>query len=228
MKTKKNPKADLEKMRTLFFQFGLLFTLSALLLAFNWKSQDKSAEALLLTSGTEIVDVQIPVTIQEKTDVLPPPPPRPTIEFELVGDETEIEDPPIFIPTDTDQDERMIDYGDFGEDKEKHEPDPILYNLKIKPKFKSDEYASFQEYILDNIEFPEVAKQNGVSGAVYFQFVVEKDGSLSQIKVTRGVDEALNDEVLRVIHQSPKWEPGLQNGHLVRAFYSMRVKFVLQ
>ncbi len=183
---------------------------------------------MLLTSGTEIVDVQIPVTIQDKSEVLPPPPPRPTIEFELVSDETEIEDPPIFIPTDTNEDEKMIDYGDFGEETEKHEQDPILYNLKIKPKFKSGKYASFQEYILDNIEFPEVAKQNGISGAVYFQFVVEKDGSLSQIKVTRSVDEALNDEVLRVIHESPKWEPGLQNGHLVRAFYSMQIKFVLQ
>lgn len=228
MKTKKNPKADLEKMRTLFFQFGLLFTLAVLLLAFNWQTPENDQDVLLLTSGAEIVDVQIPVTIQDKTEVLPPPPPKPTIEFELVGDEAEIEDPPIFIPTDTDQDERMIDYGDFGEEDDAPEPDPILHNVQIEPEFKSKRYASFQEYILDNIVFPEAAKQNGISGAVYFQFVVEKDGSLSQIKVTRGVDEALDDEVLRVIQGSPKWESGLQNGKLVRAFYSMRIKFVLQ
>lgn len=85
----------------------------------------------------------------------------------------------------------------------------------------------FYEYLANNIKYPADARKNNVQGKVFLTFVVEKDGSLSDIKVMRGIGSGCDEEALRVIKASPKWVPGTQNGRTVRQQYTAPIGFSL-
>ena len=94
------------------------------------------------------------------------------------------------------------------------------------PKFNGD----LQKYLGEHIEYPEMAKENGVTGTVYVTFVVEKDGSITGVKVLRGVSGGadLDKEAIRVISSMPKWSVGMQNGHPVRVQFNLPIHFELR
>ena len=83
-------------------------------------------------------------------------------------------------------------------------------------------------YLRDNIHYPTVAAENGVQGRVVVGFVVERDGSITDVKILRGVDPSLDREAMRVVKSMPKWTPGKQNGSAVRVKYQVPVSFRLQ
>lgn len=76
--------------------------------------------------------------------------------------------------------------------------------------------------------YPEIAKENGVQGRVTLQFTVEKDGSVTNVKVLRGVDSSLDKEAVRVVQSSPKWKPGKQRDRTVKVTYTFPVMFQLR
>ena len=84
------------------------------------------------------------------------------------------------------------------------------------------------KYPSENTQYPVVAQENGVQGRVTVQFVVEKDGSISDVHVLRGVDPSLDKEAVRVVKSMPRWTPGKQNGITVRVNYRVPVLFRLQ
>ena len=84
------------------------------------------------------------------------------------------------------------------------------------------------EYIAKNLRYPEIAAENGISGRVFVRFVVEPDGSVTNVEVVRGVDPALDAEAKRVVLSSPKWAPGKQRGKPVRVSFTFPINFVLQ
>jgi protein TonB len=85
----------------------------------------------------------------------------------------------------------------------------------------------FNQYIKQNIHYPENAKNVNIQGRVFLGFVVERDGSITDIKVIRGLSTECDAEAIRLISNSPKWNPGLQNGHTVRVHYVIPVEFRL-
>ncbi|MES2278289.1 MAG: TonB family protein [Bacteroidota bacterium] len=85
----------------------------------------------------------------------------------------------------------------------------------------------FGAYLGKNIRYPAVARENNVQGKVFLQFVVERDGSLTDIKVVRGIGSGCDEEAVRVIKASPKWKPGMQNGRAVRQQYTVPISFTL-
>ncbi|QIL39791.1 energy transducer TonB [Pedobacter sp. HDW13] len=87
--------------------------------------------------------------------------------------------------------------------------------------------AKFYEYIKKEIKYPEVAKKNKTQGKVFLSFVVEKDGKLTDIVVIRGLSPETNAEAIRLFKQSPKWNPAMQDGKLVRVKYNMAINFDL-
>lgn len=103
------------------------------------------------------------------------------------------------------------------------DPNQIFTAVENEPKFKGD----FGAYLSKNIHYPSVDKENNVQGKVFVQFVVEKDGSLTDIKVLRSPDESLGDEAVRVLKASPRWTPGIQNGKPVRVMYTVPISFTL-
>lgn len=98
--------------------------------------------------------------------------------------------------------------------------------LEVQPKFPGGT-DKFLKYLGDNIKYPAVDRENNVQGRVVLQFVVERDGSLTDIKSIRGPSQAMQDEAVRVLKRSPKWTPGIQNGRPVRAQYTVPVNFTL-
>ena len=84
------------------------------------------------------------------------------------------------------------------------------------------------EWLSNNVKYPVVAQENGVQGRVVVSFVVERDGSITDVKVVRGVDPSLDREASRVVRAMPRWIPGKQNGSAVRVKYNVPVAFRLQ
>ena len=88
--------------------------------------------------------------------------------------------------------------------------------------------AELNKYLSKNIQYPEIAADNGIQGRVIVGFVIEKDGKPSQVKVLRGVDPALDKEAVRVVQSMPAWKPGKQRGKPVRQRFTLPVQFRLQ
>lgn len=114
----------------------------------------------------------------------------------------------------------------------KAEPKPEVENkvfdvVEQMPSFPGGP-AALMKYLADNIKYPVVAQENGVQGRVVVSFVVERDGSISDVQVVRSVDPSLDKEAQRVVRSMPKWIPGKQNGSAVRVKYNVPVSFRLQ
>lgn len=109
--------------------------------------------------------------------------------------------------------------------KHEEEQNKIFEVVEQEPQFPG---GSVNGWLADHIKYPVVAAENGISGRVVVQFVVERDGSVSQVKVVRGVDPSLDKEAQRVISSMPKWIPGKQNGQAVRSRFTVPVTFRLQ
>ncbi len=104
--------------------------------------------------------------------------------------------------------------------------DEIFANADVMAKFPGG-WSAFQKFLGDNLKYPAEERKIGIEGKVMVNMVVEKDGSLSDIKVVRGDNENFNNEALRVLKSSPKWLPGLQNGKRIRSSYTLPVNFSL-
>ena len=109
--------------------------------------------------------------------------------------------------------------------KHEEEQNKIFEVVEQQPQFPG---GSVNGWLADHIKYPVVAAENGLSGRVVVQFVVERDGSVSQVRVVRGVDPSLDKEAQRVISSMPKWIPGKQNGQAVRSRFTVPVTFRLQ
>lgn len=95
------------------------------------------------------------------------------------------------------------------------------------PKFRGGDINKFREWVQKKTKYPEIATINGIQGKVYVTFIVERDGTVSNGKVVKGVDPLINDEALKAVLSSPKWTPGKQRGTAVRVFYIIMINFQL-
>ena len=107
------------------------------------------------------------------------------------------------------------------------EPEKVFDMVEQMPQFPGGDAALF-EYLSTHIKYPTIAEENGVQGRVIVTFVVERDGSITDVKVFKSVDPSLDKEASRVVAGMPKWIPGKQNGSAVRVKYTVPVTFRLQ
>lgn len=224
MELKKNPQADLTKRRGLYFEIGLLISLAAVLIAFEWKSFEGGISDLGKLNLEEIEEEIIPIT-QQNTPPPPPPPPPPVQEIlNIVEDDKEIENE-LDINTEADEDTEI----DIVEYKEEVVEEEIFTVVENMPEFPGGVSAMYQ-YLGKNIKYPEVAKEAGIQGKVYVQFVVDKDGSITDAKILRGIPggKMCDEEALRVVRAMPKWNPGKQRGKAVKVSYMLPVQFTLR
>ena len=109
------------------------------------------------------------------------------------------------------------------------EEDPISFQLvDEKPSFQGGDALNFSKWVNQNLVYPKKAKEHGVQGRVTLQFTIKKDGTLTNVKVLRGIDPALDKEAVRVVSMSPKWTPGRENGRVVPVTYTFPVIFQLR
>ena len=111
-----------------------------------------------------------------------------------------------------------------NESEEKKEVAQKIFDVvEQQPQFP----GNLNQYLRDHINYPTIAQENGIQGKVIVQFVVERDGSITQVNVIRGVDPSLDKEAVRVVKSMPKWTPGRQNGQAVRVKFTLPVNFKL-
>lgn len=227
MELKKSPKADLENKRNIFVQFGLVFALGVVLMAFNINDTVKSADSLGELASEEIEDEVIPITRQEEIKPPPPPPPPKVVEvLTIIDDDVELEEEFEFESSEAD-DETIIDAVPVIEEDEGDDDAEVFIIVEDMPEFPGGELA-LRKWIGSNIKYPVIAAENGIQGKVYVTFVVDKDGSISNARIARGVDPSLDQEALRVVNKLPKWKPGKQRGKPVRVSYTVPINFQLQ
>lgn len=230
MEVKKSPKADLEGKKTIFLEIGFVIALGILLSAFNWKTNTKVEEGFVITQEEQVEEEIIPIT-QQMMKPPPPPPPAPKLTdlIEIVEDELSIDEELEIDDAEADVENKSnynFDYdGDsWGEEESDGEAD-IFQVVEDMPQFPG---GSVQKWIMKNVKYPMIAQENNIQGKVFVQFVIEKDGSVSDVKVARSVDPSLDKEAIRVVKAMPKWKPGKQRGKPVRVSYTVPINFQLQ
>lgn len=228
MELKKSPKADLENKRNIFVQIGLVISLGVTLLAFEWTTRVEQAASLGSVVQQDVEDEIIPITRQEEVKPPPPPPPPKVVEvLTIVDDDTEIEEELDIEDTEAD-DNTVIDVAPvIQQEAEEEEESEVFFIVENMPEFPGGELA-LRKFIANAIKYPVIAQENGIQGKVYVNFVVDKDGAVTNARIARGVDASLDKEALRVVNSLPKWKPGMQRGKPVRVSYTVPISFVLQ
>lgn len=225
MEIKKDSKHDLEKIKGLLFQGGLILSLAIVLYAFEWKKTDGGGEDWDQLMVIDIPEEQAEITRQEEPE--PPKPEKTTTELEIVEDDVEVDDD-LDINAEDDQDSEVGDFVAPIDDDE-----PVIVEAEIftiveeQPAFPGGEEALF-EYLQKNIVYPQMAKESNIQGTVFVTFVVEPDGNISNTRVLRGIGGGCDDEAVRVVKKMPRWAPGKQRGKPVRVQFNLPIKFVLQ
>ncbi len=225
---KKSPKANLEKQKVTAILMGMLLGVSVLFFAFEWSSQTKKLDESIVVSDI-LAEEEIEITRAESTPPPPPPPPAPETPelIEIVDEKVETK---IKIDIEDSQDrEQVATYVAPPPPKPKEEEitEEIFVVVEDAPVFPGGQSA-LMKYLSDNIRYPVIAQENGIQGRVTCQFVVERDGSITDVQVVRGQDPSLDKEAVRVIQSMPKWKPGKQRGVPVRVRYTLPVLFRLQ
>ncbi|MBR3435933.1 MAG: energy transducer TonB [Bacteroidales bacterium] len=228
MEAKKTPRADLENRRGLFLEIGLAVILAAALVAFNIKSYDKEVKEV----STRTADVEIDADIIQTAEDTPPPPPpeEPEVvatELNVVENDAEDIHEVGIINAEAKADEALeFTRVEVKEEVEEAEEEVFLV-VEEDPEFPGG-LDALSKFIADNIKYPQLAKENNITGKVFVSFVVEKDGRVGQVKILRDIGGGCGNEAVRVVKMMPRWKPGKQRGKAVRTQFNLPVNFDLQ
>ncbi len=222
MEAKKTESADLTKKTGLYFNIGLVVTLSLVNYGFYHKSFDDSEIASLGAVTDDFEDLlDIPPTEQ-------PPPPPPKIqqpEIIEVPDEEEIEED-IEIDLDVEiTEEEVIEEIDFDEPEE--EVADEIFTIVEQSAVPDGGMGAFYKYVQKKMKYPSQARRMGIEGRVFVEFVVAKDGTLTSVKAIKGIGAGCDEEAVRVIKSHPRWNPGKQRGKAVRQKIVLPITFQL-
>ena len=189
------------------------------------------------TVGLNMMDIN---KAKEEAPPPPPPPPPPeTIAQKVkfvapVVVEDSADAGPVFVQDDLNtqvaapinENEIVVAEGGGEEVIQESAPQEIFTIVEEQPTFSMGEEAR-QKFLSENIKYPDLARENGIQGTVYVTFVVEPDGSLSNVQVLKGIGAGCDEEAIRVVKMMPKWTPGKQRGKNVRVKINMPIKFVV-
>lgn len=223
MEPKKNPKADLQKRSGLFMNIGFTVSLLLVIAAFEWRTYDDSGLVDLGQVEDDFEDImEIPPTEQP-----PPPPPKIQLpEIIEVPDEEEIEEE-IEVELDVEvTEETVIEDIVFEEAPAEEEVEEVFTIVEDQPEFPGG-MAAFYKYVGDQMDYPSQARRMGIEGRVYVQFVVDKDGTVTEVKAVKGIGAGCDEEAERVLRQAPKFKPGKQRGRAVKVRMVLPIIFKL-
>lgn len=228
METQKTPKANLENKRPTWLLVGYVTVLAFMFVAFEWTRDVRVDTSGRITENVFEQDMEIPLTRQP--EVTPPPPPQVTPindVLTIIDDDATAEETNFASLEETGEDV-VIKHIPVTVDEEVVVEDDIFVVVEENPQFPNGGTAGLLQYLGKNIKYPTIPQENGTQGRVTVQFVVNKDGSIVDVKVIRGVDPYLDKEAVRVISTMPKWIPGKQRGVPVRCKFTVPVTFKLQ
>ncbi len=232
MEVKKSPKADLERTKGLGLLMGFVVGLAILFVGFEWSER----EVKVVTADEGVSDIiaeeEVEITRQENTPPPPPPPAAPVVTdiLNVVDDDIELDQQDIVSSEDNAAEAQTQTYvapAAVQEEEEEEAAQQIFTVVEKQPEYPGGTAELFK-YLSKAIKYPVIAQENGIQGRVVCSFVVNRDGSIVDIQVMRGVDPSLDKEAVRVISEMPKWKPGEQRGKPVRVRFILPVQFRLQ
>ncbi len=226
MKTKKSPKKDLESKKLIFAQIGLIITLSLVLVAFEWKSYDKNKIEVWSRKASKISIDIIPITVQKDKPL--PVLQKQVTALNIVDDNKKIKNDIIEIDAGANEKTENKEYYTFNfPDEEDIDEDEIFDVVESQPSFPGGDIARIR-FLYENIQYPAMARETGIQGRVYITFVVEKDGSITDVRLLKGIGGGCDEESIRVVKAMPKWIPGKQRERAVRVQFVLPIKFTLR
>jgi len=223
MEAKKTDGADLSNKTGLFLSLGLLLTMTLVVTAFEWKNYDDSI-ADLQGKNIDAFDetMEVPPTEQ-------PPPPPPQIQQPQVvevPDEEEIkEDIKVNLDVEV-TDQTKIEEIVVQAAAPEEESDQIFTIVEESASPKGG-MAAFYKFVGEKIKYPPQARRMGIEGRVFVEFVIAKDGTLTEVKAIKGIGAGCDEEAVRIVQSSPPWNPGKQRGKPVKQRYTLPIIFKL-
>ena len=226
MEIKKSRKADLQNKRGLLLEIGLIVALLAVIVAFSYTPSEHRIDKVDLNYGP-IEEEMTDITIQDQK---PPEMPK-KVEMNVITDMLQVVTNDTKITTD-------VDFAEFDESTEivqqvvvKEEEiveEEIFVTAETMPSFMGGDLGVVRNWVQKQLNYPPIAQENGIQGKVIIQFVVEKDGRLTNVQVLSTPDRSLSEEAVRVLQLSPRWSPGKQRNQPVRIKYTLPVDFRIQ
>lgn len=227
MEIKKNKHVNLETKKGNLFLFGLLVSAGSLLMAFEWSSYDLSY-TLPQTEIGQLIEYEPAVELLEIVQPQPKTIIHPPIETDYELDETPVELPqdPITEDTEAPQDNlpAMDSAPNFGENG----TTPVIEDIPVGVAQVMPEYPGGLKILYEDLSKKLKGNPTGTSGKVYVEFVVEKDGSISNVKVIRGLNQLLDEQSIEAVKSLKKWKPGEQNYHKVRVKMVLPINYIIQ
>jgi len=225
MDSKKTEKADLTRKSFLFFNIGLITALLLALFAFTYKVNDDTSKKDLGGQDAIIEEIiEVPPTEQ-----LPPPPPKiEQPQIVEVPDEKKIEEEiEINMDAETDVNETKVEIPIAPVIEEPKEDPNTIFTVVEETAAPIGGMGAFYEFVGKKIKYPAQAKRMGIEGKVFVEFVIEKDGSLTDVKAIKGIGAGCDEEAVRIVQSAPKWKPGKQRGKPVRQKMVLPISFKL-
>ena len=224
METKKSPNVDLNGKSPLFLVIGLIVSLSITLTAFEWKKYETGDLMDLGELSDEFEEIiEIPPTEQ-------PPQEAPKIKqpqvIEVPDDEEIIEEVDFDLDVDITEETEIEDVF-FEAEPQEEEADDFFTIVEEEASFPGGNKA-WAKFLNKNLKYPKMAKRMGIEGRVYLSFIVDTDGTISDIEVLRGIGGGCNEEAIRVLKASPNWNPGRQRGNAVKSRFQFFITFKLK
>lgn len=225
MELKKNEQYDLEKKSPLFFSIGLVVAILCVILAFEWRSEYSPMQ--YDPTKDEFPPTYIPPITAFETPKPPKPveikPPKPSLqppEF-VEGDPVETLEPTLVSVIDISFDELIID------NPPPAPPVPTVFErVESMPSFPGG-IEAFYKHVGKTIKYPRQAKKMGIMGKVFVQFIIDTDGSITEVSVMKGIGAGCDEEAVRVIESAPAWNPGKQRGRPVKVRMVLPITFSL-
>ncbi len=219
MELKKSNDASIEKLRGPIILMGLLFVMSLVLASFSYTVEtEREGKGKVAENDADVQFVQD----VKQDDTPPPPPPQvdapPPVSEEIKEEENTEVEPVAAIPIPP-----PVKIGPVEEVKVEEE---IIDFPDVEASFPGGA-AAMQKWIAEHVNYPQTAIEMNEQGRVYLSFVVEADGSISNIAVERGVSNDLDKEAKRLLRQMPKWSPGEAKGKKARTRCRLPINFTL-
>lgn len=228
MEVKKSKRAAIENQRGTWLLMGLVVVLAFMFVTFEWTQHDIKVATGSLADEPVFVETLLPITYPEEKLEPPPPPAIKVAELLNIVDDDDPDADAVVVGSEDTEEPFVIKYIPLEVEPENAPvEDEIFATAEKMPEFPGGSSALFQ-YLNKNIKYPVVPQEQGIQGRVIIQFVVDKDGTITNPVVVRSIDPYLDKEALRVIKAMPKWNPGIQGVRPVRVKYTVPVTFRLQ
>lgn len=223
MEAKKTDSADLTKKSGFFLSVGLLVTMALVVTAFEWRQYEDSLVDLQGKNMNTFEEVmEVPPTEQ------PPPPPPQVQQPQVVEvpDEEEIKED-IKVNLDVEVTDQTKIEEIVVQAAEPEEESDQIFTIVEESATPKGGMAAFYKYVSDKIKYPPQARRMGIEGRVFVEFVIGKDGTLTEVRAIKGIGAGCDEEAVRIVQSAPPWNAGKQRGKPVKQRYTLPIIFKL-